>query len=210
MSCRLLRASLLVLALHAGVARADDIYVWTDASGETHYTNDVASIPERSRKTARKLDNDPPAVAPRSASRPGDGSSLPKAPADEPPAPRDPRPSTEAQPPPPEPIEATVHAPRDDETLTEDQWRTTFRKANERVSRAERKVTRTRDSLSHLPGQDFTTTYDTAGNLVTDSRYQTLKLQLEDDEYQLNVAREELHDLERAAAREAIPLEWRR
>ena len=37
-----------------------------------------------------------------------------------------------------------------------------------------------------------------------------LKTQLEEDEYQLNSAREELHDLERAAAREAVPLEWRR
>jgi hypothetical protein len=43
-----------------------------------------------------------------------------------------------------------------------------------------------------------------------DSRYQSLKLELQEDEYQLNVANEELHDLERAAAREAIPLEWRR
>ncbi len=85
-----------------------------------------------------------------------------------------------------------------------------FRKANEKVHRAERKAQRTRESLARLPGQDITTTYDTAGNLVMDSRYQTLKLQLEEDEYQLNVAREELHDLERAAAREAIPLEWRR
>lgn len=204
---RLLRSALLLLALHAGAARADDIYVWTDASGETHYTNDVASIPEKSRKTARKLENDPPAVAPRSA-LPGDGSSLPKVTADD--APKEPRPAIDAQPPPPEPIEATVHAPRDDEKLTEDQWRTLFRKANDKVSRSERKATRTRESLARLPGQDFTTTYDTSGNLVVDSRYQTLKLQLEDDEYQLNVAREELHDLERAAAREAIPLEWRR
>jgi|GEM_PF-389820 len=209
MSCpRVLRPALLLLALHAGAARADDVYVWTDASGETHYTNDLASIPEKSRKTARKLDNDPPAVAPRSAGKPGDGSALPLTPADEPP--KDPRPTTEPQPPPPEPIETTVHAPREDEKVTEDQWRTLFRKANDKVSRSERKAARTRESLSRLPGQDFTTTYDTAGNLVSDSRYQTLKLQLEDDEYQLNVAREELHDLERAAAREAIPLEWRR
>ena len=85
-----------------------------------------------------------------------------------------------------------------------------FRKANEKVHRAERKVQRTRDSISRLPGQDFTTTYDQSGNLVMDSRYQTLKLELQEDEYQLNVAQEEQHDLERAAAREAIPLEWRR
>lgn len=63
--------------------------------------------------------------------------------------------------------------------------------------------------MSKLPGQDLTS-YDFAGNIVVDSRYQSLKAQLEEDEYQLNNAREELHDLERAAAREAVPLEWRR
>ena len=84
-----------------------------------------------------------------------------------------------------------------------------FRKSNERVRRAERKAQRTRDALAKLPGQDLTS-YDYAGNIVVDSRYQSLRVQLEEDEFQLNAAREELHDLERAAAREAIPLEWRR
>ena len=77
------------------------------------------------------------------------------------------------------------------------------------MQRAERKAQRTREALAKLPGQDLTS-YDYAGNVVVDSRYQSLKVELEEDEYQLNVAREELHDLERAAARDAIPLEWRR
>ena len=84
-----------------------------------------------------------------------------------------------------------------------------FRKANERVRRAERKTQRTREALAKLPGQELTS-YDYAGNIVVDSRSQSLKVQLEEDEFQLNSAREELHDLERAAARDAIPLEWRR
>lgn len=208
MTRRLLRSTVLVLALHAAAARADDVYVWTDASGETHYTNDVASIPEKARRTARKLDNEPPAVIPRSAVNPEVTSTDPKAGGDD--SSKGQRPGSDAQPPPPEPIEATIHAPREDEKVTEDQWRTMFRKANDKVHRSERKVQRTRDSISRLPGQDFTTTYDQAGNLVMDSRYQTLKLELQEDEYQLNVAQEEQHDLERAAAREAIPLEWRR
>lgn len=204
---RLPRFAVLVLALHAAAARADDVYVWTDASGETHYTNDVASIPDKSRRSARKLDADPPQVIPRSAVKPEGSSADPKAPDD---PSKGQRPGSEAQPQPPEPIETAIHAPREDEKVTEDQWRSMFRKANEKVHRAERKTQRTRDSLSRLPGQDFTTTYDQAGNLVMDSRYQTLKLELQEDEYLLNVAQEELHDLERAAAREAIPLEWRR
>jgi hypothetical protein len=84
-----------------------------------------------------------------------------------------------------------------------------FRKANERVRRAERKTQRTREALAKMPGQDLTS-YDYAGNIVVDSRYQSLKVQLEEDEYHLSTAREELHDLERAAARDAVPLEWRR
>jgi hypothetical protein len=197
MSRRLLRSAVLVLALVATAARAEDVYVWTDASGETHYTNDVASIPEKARRSARKLENDPPTVVPRND---------PKPPGNEPPKGQ----PIGEQPPPPAPIEETIHAPREDEKVTEDQWRTMFRKANEKVHRAERKALRTRESLSRLPGQDVTTTYDQSGNLVMDSRYVSLKTQLQEDDYQLNVAQEELHDLERAAAREAIPLEWRR
>jgi len=67
MSRRLLRAAVLALALHASAVRADDVYVWTDAAGETHYTNDVASIPEKARRTVRKLEGTTDAVAPRSA-----------------------------------------------------------------------------------------------------------------------------------------------
>jgi type IV secretory pathway VirB10-like protein len=195
---RVLYSAVLVLALVATAARAEDVYVWTDASGETHYTNDVASIPEKARRSARKLENEPPTVVPRNPD--------PKPPGNEPPKGQ----PTADQPPPPEPIEETIHAPREDEKVTEDQWRTMFRKANDKVHRAERKAQRTRESLSRLPGQDVTTTYDQSGNLVMDSRYVTLKTQLQEDDYQLNVAQEELHDLERAAAREAIPLEWRR
>jgi hypothetical protein len=45
---------------------------------------------------------------------------------------------------------------------------------------------------------------------VVESRLQALKLQLEEDQHNLDDAKEQLHDLERAAARDSIPLEWRR
>ncbi|HUM12942.1 MAG TPA: hypothetical protein VLT82_18480 [Myxococcaceae bacterium] len=209
MSRRLLRTAALAVVLHAATARADDVYVWTDSAGEAHYTNDVASIPEKARRSVRKLEGTTPdAVSPRSA--------IPGVEVDRPPAkPADPdaaeakKPTADAQPPPPQPIEETVQAPRDDEKVGEEQWRTMFRKANEKVRRAERKTQRTREALAKLPSQDLTS-YDVAGNVVVDSRYQSLRVQLEEDEYALGAAREELHDLERAAAREAIPLEWRR
>jgi Domain of unknown function (DUF4124) len=207
MSRRLLRALVLPLVLHAATARADDVYVWTDASGESHYTNDLASIPDKARRTVRKLEGTTPeAVAPRSAI-PGVEPERNTAKAD--PEPQEAKKPAQEQPPPPQPIEESIQAPRDDEKVNEEQWRTMFKKANERVRRAERKAQRTREALGKLPGQDLTS-YDYAGNVVVDSRYQSLKVQLEEDDHQLNTAREELHDLERAAAREAIPLEWRR
>jgi hypothetical protein len=204
MNRRLTRSTVLAVLLSTAAARADDVYVWVDGSGETHYTNDIASIPEKARRTVRKLEGPPEAVAPRSAI-PGVELEKPAAKEPEPP-PKQPAPE---QPPPPQPIEESIHAPRDDEKVSEEQWRNMFKKANERVRRAERKTQRTREALAKLPGQELTS-YDYAGNIVVDSRSQSLKLQLEEDEFQLNSAREELHDLERAAARDAIPLEWRR
>jgi hypothetical protein len=208
MSRRLLRCAVLAVALQSAAARAEDVYVWTDADGETHYTNDVASIPEKSRRSVRKLEGTPDAVAPRSAipgverekpaPKPGEGDVADAK-----------KGGAADQPPPPEAIEEAIQAPREDEKVNEEQWRTMFRKSNERVRRAERKAQRTREALNKLPGQDLTS-YDYAGNIVVDSRYQSLRTQLEEDEFQLNAAREELHDLERAAAREAVPLEWRR
>ena len=207
MSRRLFRFLVLALALHATAVRADDVYVWTDSSGEVHYTNDIASIPEKAKRTIRKLEGTSDSSSSESAfpgipaEKPKVGESQPTAEAKKPDAPE--------QPPPPQPIEEVIRAPRDDEKVSEEQWRSLFRKSNERVRRAERKAERTREAFAKLPGMDLTS-YDYAGNVVVDSRYQTLKLQLEEDEYQLNTAREEHHDLERAAAREAIPLEWRR
>jgi len=207
MSRRLLRAAVLTLALHASGVRADDVYVWIDAAGETHYTNDIASIPEQARRTVHKLEGTPEAVAPRSAI-PGVDLEKPKPAEPDPAADPKKQPAPE-QAPPPQPIEEAIQAPREDEKVSEEQWRTMFRKANERVKRAERKAQRTREALAKLPGQDITT-YDVAGNVVVESRYQTLRAQLDEDEFQLEQSREQLHDLERAAAREAIPLEWRR
>jgi hypothetical protein len=204
MSRRLTRSTVLAVLVSAAVARADDVYVWVDGTGETHYTNDIASIPEKARRTVRKLEGPPEAVAPRSAI-PGVELEKPAAKEPEPP-PKQPAPE---QPPPPQPIEESIQVPRDDEKVSEEQWRNMFRKANERVKRAERKTQRTREALAKLPGQELTS-YDYAGNIVVDSRSQSLKVQLEEDEFALNTAREELHDLERAAAREAVPLEWRR
>jgi len=68
MSRAVLRSAVLALLVSAAAARAEDVYVWTDSDGEAHYTNDIASIPEKSRRSMRKLEGaTPDAVAPRSA-----------------------------------------------------------------------------------------------------------------------------------------------
>jgi hypothetical protein len=207
MSRRLLRALVPALALHASAVRADDVYVWTDSSGETHYTNDIDSIPEKAKRTMRKLEGTVESSSSQSAI-PGVQVEKPKL-GEPQPTPEAKKPDAPEQPPPPQPIEEAIRAPRDDEKVSEEGWRTLFRKANEHVRRAERKAQRTREALARLPGNELTS-YDYAGNIVVDSRSQSLKAQLEEDEFQLNTARDELHDLERAAAREAVPLEWRR
>jgi len=191
--------ALLALLLPAG-AQADDVWSWTDADGEVHYTNDLASIPERYRKSVRALGGDKSGAEVQVVTK-------------DDPKPKDKEPPPDAtmapQPPPPEPIETAIRPPREDEKASEQEWRTLFRKANDRVRRAERQVQRSREAIAKLPGSDFTS-YDYMGNVVVESRSQALKLQLEEDEHNLADAREQLHDLERAAARDAIPLEWRR
>src|SRR5262249_56196154 len=54
MSRRLSRAAVLALALYASAVRSDDGYVWTDATGGAHYTNDLASIPEHCTPAVRE------------------------------------------------------------------------------------------------------------------------------------------------------------
>ena len=43
MSRRLLRSAALAFLLHTATARAEDVYMWTDSSGETHYTNNIVA-----------------------------------------------------------------------------------------------------------------------------------------------------------------------
>src|SRR5262249_27308009 len=114
MSRRLLPTAVLAVVLHASVVRADDVYAWTDASGETHYTNDIASIPEKARRTLRKLSGVPEPVAPPSA--------LPGVVELDKPKPTEPEPAADTtkqpapeQPPAPQPIEEAIQPPRDDE-----------------------------------------------------------------------------------------------
>ena len=51
---------------------------------------------------------------------------------------------------------------------------------------------------------------DAYGRTMTAGRASALRMQMTEDERVLTEARDSLQDLERVAAREAIPLEWRR
>ena len=108
----------------------------------------MASIPERFRKSARSLGgekgSDPKNRPEVTVISKGDGKDKEKEAAEAAEAAQ----ATVAAPPPPEAIETAIRPPRDDEKTSEQEWRTLFRKANDRVKKAERQVARTREALS--------------------------------------------------------------
>jgi hypothetical protein len=194
--------------LAAGPA-GEEVYSWTDASGVAHYTNDAAAIPQRYRDQARTLDGHPvgaPEPPPKEATvdmkLPGT-SEASKPVAATPPAVRVEEPPEESAPPPP-------LSPSDAEALNEAGWRKRFQRSNERVRRAELALERDKTQLQGVASQEGYMVVDAYGRTMTAGRSTALKMQVAEDERVLNDARDSLQDLERVAAREAIPLEWRR
>jgi hypothetical protein len=200
-----------VLLLLAAGPAGDDVYSWTDAEGVAHYTNDVSTIPLRYRDQARSLDGQRLPVgngsekAPPAETKPSALDESPKAvsakpaiaaPADE---------AAEESAPPPPPL-----TPSAAEKLDEAGWRKRFQSCNERVRRAELALSRSKEQLSRVANEEGYMVVDAYGRTMTAGRSTALKMQVAEDERVLNEAREALHDLERAAAREAIPFEWRR
>ncbi len=197
-----------LLLLGVGPA-GDTVYSWTDAQGEAHYTNDPSAIPQRYRDKARTLDGQPaPSVdaaekpSPPADAKPGAGQEAPKPPAANPPAARAEEPEEEAAPPPLSPSAA--------ETLDEAGWRKRFQRSNERLRRAELTLARDKEQLSRVANEEGYMVVDAYGRTMTAGRSTALRMQVAEDERLLHEARESLQDLERAAAREAIPFEWRR
>ena len=85
-----------------------------------------------------------------------------------------------------------------------------FKKSTERVRRAELTLSRDKEQLQKVANQEGYMVVDAYGRTMTAGQSTALKMQVSEDERVLREARESLEDLERVAAREAIPLEWRR
>jgi hypothetical protein len=207
MPSRILALPAVLLLLAAGPAD-EAIYTWTDAEGVAHYTNDPNTVPRRYRDKAHALDGQP---------LPAEGDTKTTPPAETKPAPaeetaRAPAPKQvertdellEESAPPPAPV------PEGGKPLDENAWRKLFLRANERVRRAELNLARDRDALSRVSNEEGYMVVDPYGRTMTAGRATAVRLQVTEDERVLRDAREALQDLERAAAREAIPLEWRR
>jgi hypothetical protein len=199
-------AAFLVLAAEPA---GEEVYAWTDASGVAHYTNDPAAIPQRYRDQARTLDGhpvgapEPPPKAPAAEAKPALSDEAAKPVAAKPPPPeRGEEPLEESAPPP--------LSPSDAETLNEAGWRKRFQRTNERLHRAEVALERDKVQLQSVANQEGYMVVDAYGRTMTAGRSTALRMQVAEDERVLNDARDSLADLERVAAREAIPLEWRR
>jgi hypothetical protein len=195
-----------VLVLLAAGPPGEEVYTWTDADGSAHYTNDPTTIPQRYRDKARTLDGQPAASSESKPPPPADAKAgtqelAPKPPAAKPPEHTD-EPLEESAPPP-----LSISAA---EALDEAGWRKRFVRATERVKRAELALSRDKEQLSRVGNEEGYMVVDAYGRTMTAGRSTALRMQVAEDERVLNEAREALQDLERVAAREAIPLEWRR
>jgi hypothetical protein len=198
---------LFLLLLAAGPA-GDEVYFYTDANGVAHYTNDPNTIPQRYRDKARTLDGQPAAseeaakpASPATDAKPSLVQEAPKIPSAKA-AEHVEEPLEESAPPPLSPGAA--------ETLDEAGWRKRFQRASERLRRAELNLSRDKEQLKGVANEEGYMVVDAYGRTMTAGRSTALRLQVGEDERVLSEARESLQDLERVAAREAIPLEWRR
>jgi hypothetical protein len=205
-----LRALQAVLLLLAGAPAGEEVFTWTDAEGVAHYTNDANTIPLRYRDKARSLDGQPVAPTEAAAAPPATPEGKPAAAEEAPKAAPAPKPERseaaleESAPPPP------VLSPSEAAALDEAGWRKRFQRTMERVHRAEVTLERDQQQLKRVANQEAYMVVDPYGRVMTAGQATALRLQVAEDERVLHEAREALYDLERLAAREAIPLEWRR
>ncbi|MGO8971020.1 MAG: DUF4124 domain-containing protein [Myxococcaceae bacterium] len=196
-----------VLLLLAGAPAGEQVYTWTDADGVAHYTNDADAIPQRYRDKARTLEGQPAAskevAAPSPATEEGKSAAPPEPPKPTPP-PRERTEETfdESAPPPLSPNEAAG--------LDEAGWRKRFLRTTERVHRAEVNLARDQEQLKRVANEESYMVVDPYGRVMSAGHATALRMQVAEDERVLNEARDALYDLERLAAQEAIPLEWRR
>lgn len=145
-----------------------------------HYTNDPSAIPAKSRAAAKVTRG--VAVGEVSGDKPADAAA--------------PRPTPKAEP------------ERDAER--EKQWRQAFRQARERIESLERQIESDRRTVADPAAAGLPVHRTVYGGILPSPEYEAVKARLQQSEQGLERAREQLRDLERRAADEAVPLEWRR
>ncbi len=207
MLSRLCALHLVLLSL-AGAPAGEQVYTWTDSEGVAHYTNDPDAIPQRYRDKARTLEGQPAASKEAAAATPPTAEGKPEAP---------PEASKPAAPPPREHTEEAFEesappplSPKEAAGLDEAGWRKRFLRTTERVHRAEVNLERDQEQLKRVANEEGYLVVDPYGRVMSAGHATALRMQVAEDERVLNEARDALYDLERLAAQEAIPLEWRR
>lgn len=175
----------------AQTGKEDDgaVYEWVDDQGQSHFTDDRGSIPQRYRAKARKLDtppntrirNDAPATGSRGADVPDRGSP------------------------------AYTGIDRDepdggarDERTEEQKWRDEFQSRRQRIAELEKQIA---DDRALLQGQALAPRMTPTG---FHSQAPEVEQRVARNEQELARLRQELDDVERRAREESVPLEWRR
>ena len=175
-------AALLVAsaALAAPPAQAQ-VYRWTDAQGTVHYTDDPDTIPASKRAHARE-------------GAPADGDHV------------------KVESPPPGrgagDLERARQQRKAAEAAREASWRQRFRAARERIASLEQAIAADRALVADPKA--LPVNRQVHGGVLPSAEYEAAVERLKRAERDLAQAREDLADLERQAAREAVPFEWRR
>lgn len=192
---RRMRTALPILAvvlLSASMASAQAIYRWVDEQGEVHYTDDKESIPEAQRPKAKQTKGSEIGLAP-SPDGPRESSK------------RRSRPRAE------ESIDPDQAAKAAAEAQVEQAWRARFREAHDRIADLERTLAKDRKTLENPGSAGLPLSKpDMYGRILPSAEFEQVRERVASGERRLAQAREALADLEREAAREAVPLEWRR
>ncbi len=192
-----LKPVLAVCLAWSAVAEAQQVYQWTDKAGEVHYTDDKSTIPKGAKvrttsgEALAEVSGDPappPPAAPAATAAPAKG----------PPAPTD----------------------------AEQYWRGEYRRARENIRRLEDEIAvdnrKVEDPtglpLNHmqcgLAATGFVGGTPVTGQMgcyyLPNPEYQRTRDRLETNKRALKRAKDELNELDRRAANDAVPLEWRR
>ncbi|MBI5548510.1 MAG: DUF4124 domain-containing protein [Deltaproteobacteria bacterium] len=188
-----------LLLLGASPSRAQVIYRWVDDSGEVHYTDDKSSVPKDRQRSAVVTRGDELGIAAATPEPASETTPLQKEEAAD-------RAAQQAA------LKiAQEQAEEEAEVQAEKEWRQRFRDVHGQIERLERQVEADRKAVEDPNAAGIPLgRLDAHGAFISNPHLEEIKRRLADSEQELAKAREDLADLEREAARKAIPLHWRR